>query len=274
MKKINFKNILSFWIGFSIIALSFSIIKFSNTLLKVNNNIPEILNQIEAINQRIDTISTRTIPDIINLTPKILSQIDSVQTKIPPILLRVDSITKQIPNITNTIDNATETTNQTLIRIDSINKKIPEIFNLVNITNDSISNYLNQTKVIITNADNIAKDAGRNATKGVIGGIVSIPIDVVKGAGNFVLGKYSKLTKKEIIEVEKVVVEFLNKNSTKNKLKWNSEKIKKSGTIEILKKYQRQGKFIKKIKLTLNENNESIIVHFYQKKDKSWFFLK
>ena len=292
---------LLFWMGLSILFLAYSILKFSNTLLKVNTNVPEIINQVEVVNQRLDSISTRTVPNILRIIPPILSRIDGFQTEIPSILSRVDSITKQIPNITNTIQEVTAITDQALIRVDSINKEIPgitttveevikttdevvieadsinsqipKIINVVNVTNDSISDYIDRTEVIVAKANNLAKDAGKNATRGIIGGITSIPFDVIKGAGQFVLGKNSKLTERDVIEAEKKAMIFLNENSTENEFNWNSEKVQKSGTIKIVRSYHRQGKDIKKVKLLFDGYKDTFIIRFYQKDDRSWFFL-
>ncbi len=301
--KVNFKNILSFWIGLAIIFLAYSILKFSNSLISLNKNIPEILNQVSLINEKIDTITQKSVPNILQVIPPITNQIDSIQSKIPLILsetnnirrttipnilsevdsiliqipfvlTRIDSINKQIPNIVTTINSATETINQSLIRIDSINKQIPEITLTINSTNDSISSYMEQADKLIANADKVANRAGRNASKGFLGGIISTPFDIAKGMGSFVLGKNSKLTKEDIVVTQEQVLLFLNKNTNVKKEKWSSKQIKKSGSIKVIRSYQENGKKIKEIKISFDIYKESITAFFFQENDGQWYFWK
>ncbi|NOU58476.1 hypothetical protein [Marinifilum caeruleilacunae] len=297
------KIVLKVWIGFSILALAYSIFHFSSTLLKVNGNIPAIITETSLINEQIDSITNKRIPQILEVIPEVTIQVDNIQSKIPmliseteklqnstipkiiaethfignmipSVLERIDSVHKQLPKILETINSTNITMSQTLLRVDSIRQIIPEVISTVNTTNDSVSSYMKQAEILVANADKTANNIGKNASKGFVGGIVSSPLYAVQGLGNFVFGKKSKLSHTDAIVAEEQVVHFLSRNSADTVYKWSSGKISKSGTINIIKAYRKKGKFRKKVKVTFDHYEETIISHFEQGENGQWFFLK
>ena len=306
MQKNGVHNILRFGLMVSIFVLAVSIFYFSNTLLKVNKNIPDIVNQVTIINKNIDTITTKSIPDILKAIPEITTQIDNVQSKIPliiaetqairestvpniiseaesieqqipSILKRIDSINAQVPSITTSISEVTLTANQAMLRVDSINKQIPEILTTIKVTNDSISSYMLDAKILVNEAGEISKNAGKNVGSGILGGILSTPFNVTKSIGSFVFGKKEDIKDEEAKELESQALSFLNKNSDESGTLWSSAKINASGKIKVLKTFTKKGRQIKKILITFkkpDDNEKSAKVHFFRKEDGTWSFWK
>ncbi|MFS4447329.1 hypothetical protein [Maribacter sp. 2307UL18-2] len=301
--KINFKNLLLFWLGLSLMFLAYSIVKLSNSLVSVNRNIPEIINQVSLVNQRIDTITTKSIPDILHIIPSVTNGIDSIQTKIPFILTetnglrsttipnilqefglvraqipgvleRMDSINRQVPKVINTIDRTTLAINESLLRVDSINAQIPEIMLAVNTISDSISSYMGQAHIVVANADKVANKAARDASMGFIGGILSSPFDAAIEIGNFVIGEKSTLTDEDALVAEQQVILFLDQNSDDNRQEWTSDQINKSGEIQVLRSSQKKGRKIKKIKISFDNSDESIVALFFKDDYGKWHFWK
>ncbi len=308
MRKETIGQILRFWMGITVLVLAFAIIYFSNALLKVNKNLPSIIDQVTLINKNIDTITKKSIPNILKAIPEITAQIDNVQSKIPliinetqnirettvpqilkeveninkqipSILMRIDSINSKVPSITTSISEVIITANQALSRVDSINEQIPEIMATIKITNDSISNYMVQAKVLVEEANEIANSAGRDATKGFLTGIISTPFDITKGIGGFIFGSNSNVNGEDIKVLDAEIKSFLNKNSNEIETLWQNSNTKTSGKITVLKTFTKKGKTIKKMKVTIKQSNNddkerSDNVYFYRKEDGKWSFWK
>lgn len=298
---------IKFILALPTLVLAFSIFHFSFVLLKINRNIPSIVNEVTLINKNIDTITTKSIPDILKVIPDIIAQVDSVQSKIPlviketqairsttipNIISRIESMQQQIPSILKRIDTVNAKTpaitasisevasmaNQAMLRVDSINKQIPEILATIKITNDSISSYIREAKVLVAQADDIANTAGRDATKGLLTGIISTPFDITRGIGGFIFGKRDDIKEEEIKELLSQTLLFLNKNNNDTETAWISSKINASGKIKVLKTYTKKGRLVKKLLITFKKEGDGVEKnakgHFFKQKDGQWNFWK
>lgn len=171
---------------FAKILFSLALVYFTTSLIlltielgKIRESVPEILVSIEKIEngKNLNNISN-SMAIVSKELPNVLKEIKEVRKLTPTILKQVDKTTNTIPSI--------------LKESQEIRKSIPPILKESQNLRKEIPPELNKVEHITKNIQQISNDAASGAVTGTIGGVLSLPKNLIKKTTNILKGDTKK----------------------------------------------------------------------------------
>ena len=287
MEKKN-KGIGTLALPFSILCLAFAIIFLVLGLNKWAKQLPEILKTVSDASGQVDPIM-KNVDDMELLIPQVMQEVEAVRKTVDDALSKTEDILEILPGTLADIDEISKQIDSTLKQlpgiIDPVLKEtqktreiIPDILEEVRKTRAEIPLMMDRADNIIAGANEAGRKAGKGAMTGMIGGIISMPFDVVGGIGRGVtslLGtEVGEAMNEEDVKIFKEKIIGLAENGNEGDVvTWKNPETSIGGKMTLVRKYLENSRECREIKLLVSvkgKTSQTKIIRGCRQPDGSW----
>ena len=288
----NKKIIGTLALSFSIICLALAISFFGLVLNGWRSNLPEILKTVSDASGHVDPV-LENVDDIEILVPQILQEVEKVRETVVDVLKETEDTRKRIPEILADLDKISGRVDSTVKQLPDIigpvlaetektRKMIPDVLEEVRNTRAAIPLMMDRAEQIIASADEAGRKAGKGAMTGMIGGIISMPFDVVggigKGAISLLGAEAGGAVNEEDIKIFREKIIKLAENGKEGDVTtWKNPKTSNGGKMTLVKKYVENGQECREVNVYVTvkgKDPQTKIIRGCRQPDGSWVAIE
>jgi len=180
---------------------------------------------------------------------------------IAPVLDEVEKVREMVPSVLEEVRNS--------------NTTIEKVVSEVRETREAIPGIMDRADQIVAA---VGHEAGKGAVKGIIGGIIMTPFDMVgglgKGIAHFINPQdMEQLTEKDMKLLEQNALELANKGEVGQVVTWENTESSNSGKITLMEKYHKNDRECRQVKIDIflkGKDSRTVLLVGCQQPDGSW----
>jgi surface antigen len=214
---------------------------------KTRKAVPVILADVEKVSGQIDG-TVKLLPDIID---PILEETEKTRILIPDVLEQIRVTNSEVAKIQKLVPEVLEEVR--LIR----SELVPPILEEVRKTREELPLLMDRADQLIAGADEAGRTAGKGAMTGMIGGILSMPFDVVGGIGRGFTSLFSAEVRDEMSDedlkiLKEKIVDLAENGKAGDIATWKNPKTANGGKITLVKKYRENNQECREVKIEIS----------------------
>ncbi len=219
----------------------------------VNTQIPEILQRVDAVNAQVPEVLKR-VDDINAHIPPILQETSAIRASVPPILTEVAAVRTAIPPILEESESIRDTIAPILHEAEAYRAEIPKVLDESKAVRTMVPDTLTRVENIVSDADQVGKNASEAAVQGFFTGIIKTPFKLAQDLGTAVF-KNSGLVSSD----RKVIVEHIDEMVSHEEIgetrRWKNHTTGHAGTITFLSSDNKNDRPCNNFSMTVDHMN-------------------
>lgn len=258
----------------ALFALALALTYFAYQIGALRRQIPELLAAVEQTSLKVEPM-VREAGAIRDTISPILKEVKAVRELVPGVMAEVQAVRQALPPL---IDTGAKAINNASDAVRVIEPRIPAVLSEMRKTREALPGILDRAEQVVARAGAVGQKAGEGAVKGVIGGIVSAPFQLIGGVGKGLTGLIGLENRREFTAADEKLAGDATDAAIKNgqvgaQSTWQNPESKNRGSVTLTEKWARDGRPCVTLRHRIEFRTEPVHekdIHLCQRPDKSW----
>jgi surface antigen len=227
---------------------------------EIEGLVPQVIQEVAEVRKTVDNVlseaekTRKAVPKILADVEKVSGQIDSTVKRLPDI---IDPILKETEKTRILIPDVLEQVRATNNEVAKVRELVPPILEEVRITREELPLLMDRADQLVAGADEAGRKAGKGAMTGMIGGILSMPFDVVGGIGKGFTSLFGaevgEAMNEEDLKLFREKIIGLAENGKEGDIAtWKNPKTSVAGKLTLVEKYREKNQECRKVKVEMS----------------------